>query len=297
MPFTTTDEMIGSAISGLERYQYLHELLEREIRSKKFYKKAGKCGIDHLCNQGPLNIFYMLATVGAGTTLPLIPLYDPILLGIEESIATLSILKSERASQSLCKKFLNLGNEETLSTISELSIGRHFHENGYMVEFEVPFICDRSEVLSSAKDIDMRVTYGSMVYLIEVYNPFQTIKDLEDCNSGMQNPAKSFVSPSQEEIVRKIRRKTEDKFGPNGSRIIEPDGRLLLAVNLDYTEELSVFRYFGLDQSFEKYLCHGLEDISALDGLLTYQLPIDGTILGTVKPKWSLRDESGHFSN
>jgi hypothetical protein len=288
--------MIVSAISGLERYQSLHGLLEREIRSKKFYKKADKCGIDRLCNHGPLNTFYMLATVGAGSALPLIPLYNSILLGIEEAIATLSILKSEKASQSLCKKFLNLGNEETLSTISELSLGRHFHENGYMVEFEIPFICDRSEVLSSAKDVDVRVTHGSKVYLIEVYNPFQEIEYLGGSNSSTQNRPKCFVSPSQEEVLRKIQGKAEDKFGLNGSRIVEPDGRLILAINLAYSWEAATFQILGLDQDFEEGLCRALEDISALDGFFTYSLPEAETILRMVKTNLYLRNEiTGKF--
>lgn len=292
MPFTTTDEMIGSAISGLERYQSLHGLLEGEIRSKKFYKKADKCGIDRLCNQGPLNTFYMLATVGAGTALPL---YNSILLGIEEAIATLSILKSEKASQSLCKKILNLGNKETLSTISELSIGRHFHENGYKVEFEIPFICDRSEVLSSAKDVDVRVTRGSTVYLIEVYNPFQE-EYLGGDNSGTQNRTKCFVSPSQEEVLRKTRGKAEDKFGLNGSRLVEPDGRLILAINLEYSWEAATFQFLGLDQDFEEGLCRTLEDISALDGFFTCSLPVAETILRMVKTNLYWRNEiTGRF--
>lgn len=279
IPFTTTDEMIGSAISGLERYQSLHGLLGSEMKSEKFSKKADSRGIDPLCNHGPLNTFYMLAMVGAESALPEIPLYNSILLGIEEAIATLSILKNKKTSQSFCRKFLNLDNQDTLSAISELSIGRHFYEDGYLVEFEIPFITDRSDGLTGKKDVDVRVTHGPKAYLIEVYNPFQTIKDLGGCNSTTQNLPKCFVSSSQKEIVRKIRLKANDKFGPNGSRIIEPDGHLVLAINLSYADEISILNFIGLDQNFGKDLYRGLEDISVLDGLLTYQLPMGGTVL------------------
>lgn len=299
--FTTTDEMIGSAISGLERYPNLHRLLEDKMKGEKFSKKADSHGIDLLCNHGPLNTFYMLAMVGAESALPGIPLYNSILLGIEEAIATLSILKNKKTSQSFCRKFLNLDNQDTLSAISELSIGRHFHENGYMVEFEIPFITDRSDGLTGKKDVDVRVTHGPKVYLIEVYNPFQTIKDLGGRNSTTQNLAKCFVSPSQKEVVSKIHLKVNDKFGPNGSRIIEPDGHLVLAINLSYADEISSLNFIGLDQNFEEDIYRGLEDISVLDGLLTYQLPMGGTVLGMARTKLYLRDESfgrfvGHLS-
>jgi hypothetical protein len=297
-PFTTTDEMIDSAISGLERYPSLHRLLENKMKVEKFSKKANSLGIDQLC-KGLLNIFYMLATVG-GPDNSLDKLYKPILLGIEEAIATLSILNSEEVSRSFCKKFLNLDNKESLSAISELSIGRHFHEDGYMVEFEIPFICNRSDGLPGKKDIDVRVTLEPEVYLIEVYNPFQTLKIPVERNPSIEHQrkcfGKCFVSSSQDEVVHKIRVKAKNKFGPNGSRKVEPDGRLVLAINLAYSWEAVPLQLLGLDQDFEEGLCRALEDISALDGFFTYSLPRSGTILRLAKTNLYLRNEiTGKF--
>lgn len=232
--FNSSEDCVGYAKNVIDQYPHLKELIKHK-NYNKWGNKLKKCeDINHYLYSKKLNLLNITATLGlygkCTEDVIVIEQYENILKKLNCYLGCFPKLLSDKSFNG---KITDIEGMIFLSTLSELTLAYHFHQKGYSIEFEKKFTPNTKE----NRDIDLAIMSktGRKIY-IEVYMPHEEAGD-------------GFFSPdaANHSFSKKLSNKLFDKFR-EGEIPEFLNGKVLLAANITYFDELRVFMTLSSDK-------------------------------------------------